>query len=95
MDDRRVYRATTPSGRAVYQDHAPTEEQLVWGWVEYAPAAALDAKDAEIARVKAIAHIALDGWQSWIDDQLQGTSHYDESRAEVDAARAALTDNSA
>jgi hypothetical protein len=49
MDDRRVYRATTPSGRAVYQDHAPTEDQLLWRWVEYAPAAALDAKDAEIA----------------------------------------------
>ena len=52
MDDRRVYRATTPSGRAVYQDHAPTEDQLLWRWVEYAPAAALDAKDAEIARLR-------------------------------------------
>jgi hypothetical protein len=57
----------------------------------YQAAAAIDALEAEVARVSALAGIALDGWQSWVDDQLQGTSYYDETIAEVNATLTAPT----
>jgi hypothetical protein len=53
-------------------------------------ATALEAKDAELARITAIAHIALDNWASWVHDQLDGTGMLDEAIAEIDGHRAAL-----
>lgn len=52
---------------------------------------ALEAAKREIERISALATHATDEWQSWVDDQLQGTSLYDDAIADVNAHRAALS----
>jgi hypothetical protein len=55
-------------------------------------AARAEALEAEVARITAIANLALNEWALWVHDQLDGTSSLAEAIAEVDAARAALAE---
>ena len=78
-------------------DSAPSmKEDATGDWVRYDDhAAAIAALEADVARVSAIAHNAIDEWASWVHDQLDGTSSLAEAIADVDAARAALADQPA
>ena len=51
---------------------------------------ALDARDAVIAELVAIAQHAQNEWESWVRDQFEGTSEFAPAIAEVHEARAAL-----
>ena len=47
--------------------------------------------EREVERLRGAANIALDGWQSWVDDQLSGTSYYDGKCGEIAAVRSCIT----
>tara|TARA_R110002111_G_scaffold252810_1_gene317842 strand:+ start:208 stop:531 length:324 start_codon:yes stop_codon:yes gene_type:complete len=51
---------------------------------------ALDASEAVIAELVAIAQHAQNEWESWVRDQLEGTSGFASAIAEVHEDRAAL-----